>query len=75
MTTMTPKRLLLKSLEAVLLVFLFFLIFGPMVGLVLWSIAIRWFWPHALPQDVGLDYWAQALGFQKSLAIGAVSIT
>jgi ABC-type spermidine/putrescine transport system permease subunit II len=75
MTTMTPKRLLLKSLEAVLLVFLFFLIFGPMLGLVLWSIAIRWFWPHALPQDVGLDYWAQALGFQKSLAIGAVSIT
>jgi putative spermidine/putrescine transport system permease protein len=75
MTMMTPKRLLLKSLEAVLLVFLFFLIFGPMVGLVLWSIAIRWFWPHALPQDVGLDYWAQALGFQKSLAIGAVSIT
>lgn len=75
MTTMTPKRLLLKSLEAVLLVFLFFLIFGPMVGLVLWSIAIRWFWPHALPQDVGLDYWAQALGLQKSLAIGAVSIT
>ena len=75
MTWMTPKRLLLKSLEAMLLVFLFFLIFGPMVGLVLWSIAIRWFWPHALPQDIGLDYWAQALGFQKSLAIGAVSIT
>jgi putative spermidine/putrescine transport system permease protein len=75
MTTMTPKRLLLKSLEAVFLVFLFFLIFGPMVGLVLWSVAIRWFWPNALPQEVGLDYWSQALGFQKSLAIGAVSIT
>ena len=75
MTTITPKRLFLKSLEAVLLVFLFFLIFGPMVGLALWSIAIRWFWPNALPQEVGLDYWAQALGFQKSLAIGAVSIT
>ena len=75
MTPMSPKRILLKSLEAVLLVFLFFLIFGPMVGLVLWSVAIRWFWPNALPQEVGLDYWAQALGFQKSLAIGAVSIT
>jgi putative spermidine/putrescine transport system permease protein len=75
MTPMTPKRILLKSLEAMLLVFLFFLIFGPMVGLVLWSVAIRWFWPNALPQEVGLDYWAQALGFQKSLAIGAVSIT
>ncbi|MBE7556164.1 MAG: ABC transporter permease subunit [Anaerolineales bacterium] len=71
---MTRSRLLVKSLEAVLLVFIFFLIFGPMLGLVLWSIALRWFWPHALPQEVGLDYWAQALGFQKSLAIGAVSI-
>jgi ABC-type spermidine/putrescine transport system permease subunit II len=28
-----------------------------------------------LPQEIGLDYWAQALGLQKSLAIGAVSIT
>jgi len=72
---MTRSRLLLKSVEAVLLVFLFFLIFGPMLGLVLWSIALRWYWPHALPQEIGGDYWAQALGFQKSLAIGAVSIT
>jgi ABC-type spermidine/putrescine transport system permease subunit II len=72
---MKRSRLLIKSLEAVLLVLLFFFIFGPMLGLLLWSIAIRWFWPHALPQEVGLDYWAQALGLQKSLAIGAVSIT
>jgi putative spermidine/putrescine transport system permease protein len=28
-----------------------------------------------LPQEVGMDYWLQALGLQKSLAIGAVSIT
>jgi ABC-type spermidine/putrescine transport system permease subunit II len=68
------SRILTKSLEAVLLVFLFFFIFGPMVGLVLWSIALKWFWPHATPQEIGLDYWYQALGFQKSLAIGAVSI-
>jgi ABC-type spermidine/putrescine transport system permease subunit II len=46
-----------------------------MLGLVLWSVALKWFWPHVLPQEVGLDYWAQALGLQKSLAIGAVSIT
>lgn len=69
------SKILVKSLEAVLLVFLFFFIFGPMLGLVLWSIALKWFWPHALPQEIGLDYWAQALGLQKSLAIGAVSIT
>jgi putative spermidine/putrescine transport system permease protein len=72
---MSGSRLLTKSIEAVVLVLLCFFIFGPMLALVLWSIAIQWFWPHALPQEIGLDYWAQALGLQKSLAIGAVSIT
>ncbi len=72
---MSRSRLVVKALEAVVLVLLCFVIFGPMVGLVLWSVAIRWYWPHVLPQQVGLAYWKQALGFEKSLAIGAVSIT
>jgi len=71
---MSGSKLLAKSVEAVVLVLIGFFIFGPMLALVLWSVAIRWFWPHVLPQDIGLDYWAQALGLQKSLAIGAVSI-
>ena len=72
---MLKSRLLVKSAEAILLILLCFFIFGPITGLVLWSIALRWYWPHVLPQKVGLDYWLQALGLQKSLAIGAVSIT
>jgi putative spermidine/putrescine transport system permease protein len=72
---MNGKKLLVRSIESVALVLLCLVIFGPMLGLVLWSIALRWYWPHALPQEVGLDYWAQALGLQKSLAVGAVSIT
>lgn len=72
---MRRSKLLVKSVEAIVLVFLCFFIFGPMLALVLWSVAMKWFWPHVFPQEVGLDYWAQALGFQKSLAIGAVSIT
>ena len=72
---MSGRRLLTRSVEAVVLVLLCFFIFGPMLGLVLWSVALKWFWPHVLPQEIGLDYWAQALGLQKSLAIGAVSIT
>jgi putative spermidine/putrescine transport system permease protein len=72
---MSGRKLLVRSIEAVVLVLLCFFIFGPMLGLVLWSVALKWFWPHVLPQEVGLDYWAQALGLQKSLAIGAVSIT
>ena len=48
---------------------------GPLIGVGLWSVALRWYWPNALPQETGLDYWRQALGLQRSLAVGAVSIT
>ncbi len=65
----------LKALELAVLVVLGLGIIGPMLGLVLWSVARRWYWPHALPQEVGFDYWRQALGLERSLAIGAVSIT
>jgi len=68
------KRLLSRSIEAITLVVLCLAIFGPMMGLVLWSIALRWYWPNLLPQEIGADYWLQALGLQKSLAVGAVSI-
>jgi putative spermidine/putrescine transport system permease protein len=69
------RRLWTRALETVLLVVLCFAIFAPMLGVVLWSVAIRWYWPNVLPQEVGLDYWKQALGVERSLAIGAVSIT
>ncbi|MEW5816413.1 MAG: ABC transporter permease subunit [Spirochaetota bacterium] len=71
---MLYKRLLPITLELVLLIIAFLIIFGPMTSLVLWSVAIKWYWPNTLPQEVGLDYWEQALGLKKSLAIGAVSI-
>jgi ABC-type spermidine/putrescine transport system permease subunit II len=68
------RRLLTKTIEAIALVVLCLVIFGPMIGLVLWSIALKWYWPNLLPQEIGADYWLQALGLQKSLAVGAVSI-
>jgi ABC-type spermidine/putrescine transport system permease subunit II len=71
---MDKRRLVSKSLETIGLVVLSLVVFGPMLGLVLWSVALRWYWPHVLPQEVGLDYWLQALGLQKSLAVGAISI-
>lgn len=71
---MSAKRLLTTTLELILLVLMFLLIVGPMMSLVIWSVAIRWYWPATLPQTVGFDYWRQALGLQQSLAIGAVSI-
>jgi putative spermidine/putrescine transport system permease protein len=68
------KRFWIVSGEIILLLLVFLIIVGPMVSLFIWSVAIRWYWPSTLPQEVGLDYWRQALGLQKSLAIGAVSI-
>jgi putative spermidine/putrescine transport system permease protein len=71
---LSGKRIAVLAAELILLLLVFLLIIGPMMSLFLWSVAIRWYWPSSLPQQVGLDYWRQALGLQKSLAIGAVSI-
>jgi ABC-type spermidine/putrescine transport system permease subunit II len=71
---MSPRRIILVAAELILLLLVFLVIVGPITSLVLWSIALRWYWPATLPQEVGPDYWKQALGLQKSLAIGAVSI-
>jgi len=68
------KRILIVSGELILLLAVFLVIFGPMMSLFLWSVAMRWYWPATLPQEIGFDYWRQALGLQQSLAIGAVSI-
>ena len=60
--------------EILLLILSLLILFGPMLSLVLWSVAEEWFWPHMVPQKIGFAYWAQAMGIQKSMAIGAVSI-
>ncbi|MEJ2555834.1 MAG: hypothetical protein P8186_06350 [Anaerolineae bacterium] len=49
---MIRSKLLVKSIEAVVLIVLGFFIFGPMLALVLWSVAIKWFWPHVFPQEI-----------------------
>ena len=71
---MFTKRFWIISGEIILLILVFLIIVGPMISIFIWSVAIRWYWPNTLPQEIGLDYWLQALGLQKSLAIGAVSI-
>jgi putative spermidine/putrescine transport system permease protein len=63
-----------RIIEVAVFVALCFAIFGPITGIALWSIAIAWYWPHVLPQSVGLDYWLQVLGLQRSWSLGAVSI-
>ncbi|MDY7027084.1 MAG: ABC transporter permease subunit [Spirochaetota bacterium] len=71
---MSRKKILRLSLELVLLVLLLFVFLGPISSLFIWSVAETWYWPSPLPQEIGFQYWLQALGLQKSMAIGAVSI-
>ncbi|MEM2890798.1 MAG: ABC transporter permease subunit [Candidatus Hadarchaeum sp.] len=65
------SKLILKAFIAALFLFI---VIGPLSSVVLWSIAIKWYWPHVLPQEIGLAYWKQALGLQRDWAIAAVSI-
>jgi putative spermidine/putrescine transport system permease protein len=37
-----------------------FVIFGPLSGLIMWSFAIKWYWPHLLPIEWGVFYWIKA---------------
>ena len=48
-----------QIVRMVLVVFALFIIFGPLSGLVIWSVAEKWYWPHLLPQQVGTFYWAK----------------
>lgn len=36
-----------------------FIVFGPMLNLILWSVAEQWYWPHALPSKYGFRFWGQ----------------
>jgi len=49
-----PFRLVIRLMAYVLVSFI---IFGPISSLVIWSFAEKWYWPHPLPQQVGLSYW------------------
>ena len=36
-----------------------FMIFGPLANLVLWAVAIQWYFPHKLPLTWGFKYWGE----------------
>ena len=46
-------------ITAVLIGLLAFAIFGPLLNLFLWAFAERWYFPHKLPQEFGLTFWAR----------------
>ena len=44
-------------LRAAVLALLAFAIFGPLLNLLLWAFAERWYFPNKLPIEFGLTYW------------------
>jgi putative spermidine/putrescine transport system permease protein len=60
--TAAPLRMTLRLIAYVAALFV---VLGPLSGLVIWSLAIKWYWPHLLPTEWGLFYWAKA--FQGEL--------
>lgn len=36
-----------------------FAIFGPLANLLLWAVAVQWYYPHKLPLSYGLRYWRE----------------
>jgi len=59
----SPARRTLGGLTArlVALVLAAFVIVGPLLSLLLWSLAERWTYPAAWPQRLGLRYWSRML--------------
>ena len=45
--------------RAAILGLLAFIIFGPLLNLLLWTVAERWYFPHVLPFDYGFSVWAR----------------
>ncbi|MEM4003983.1 MAG: ABC transporter permease subunit [Ignisphaera sp.] len=74
MSVKTIRTLTLIA-KLILLAVMFFWVFLPLLSLVLWSVALKWYWPSLLPQEIGLDYWLESLGIKRGLAIvGAVNV-
>lgn len=70
----SKKSIFKKTIELIVFIIFIFLLFTPIFSTLIWSVAIRWYWPHTLPQQIGFDYWLQALGIIKNLTLGAVNV-
>ncbi len=57
MTTFGLPSTLRTLFRALLLALLAFAIFGPLLNLLLWAFAERWYFPNKLPIEYGLTYW------------------
>ena len=47
------------ALQTLLLLFMLLAMFGPLLNLLIWTVAESWYFPHSLPGQWGLKYWYQ----------------
>jgi len=52
-----PLRLLRTAIGALLIALFAFAIFGPLLNLVLWAFAEKWYFPSKLPSEYGFLFW------------------
>src|SRR5438105_15888664 len=57
MTASALPSLARMLLRGAVLALLAFAIFGPLLNLLLWAFAERWYFPNKLPIEFGLTYW------------------
>ncbi|MDD3641633.1 MAG: hypothetical protein PHE00_07620 [Atribacterota bacterium] len=46
------KPIVKKTIEMVLFIFFLFILFAPIFSILIWSVAIRWYWPNTMPQEI-----------------------
>lgn len=67
--------------RTLLIALLAFAIFGPLLNLVLWAFAERWYFPHRIPQEFGFTFWKRVFDPRGSAvaslgtSVGIASLT
>ena len=60
-------------IKIIVMIVILFIILGPLFGVVLWSFAIKWYWPHPIPQIMGFKYWAEV--FQRGRVLDSILLS
>lgn len=69
---MSARSLLVAALQALVVVLLVFAVFGPLLNVVLWAFAERWYFPHRLPQEFGFTFWGKVFA-PRSTAVESLT--
>ena len=64
-------RMLPNAVRALVLALLAFAIFGPLLNLVLWAFAEKWYFPNKLPLEYGFTFWQRVFS-PRGNALGSL---